>query len=87
MDDNLTIEQLNAAVAKLYIQNQKLAEDTTIWMNSSMRKGKEIEALQAEKMEIEGDYLNLREAYDTKCKKLDDFIARLKVESGVIERE
>ena len=71
MSEKPSTEQLNAVIAELYIENRKLAEDADFWCKLAMQRKKEVEDLQAEKGEIEGDYLRLREAFDKKAKAVE----------------
>ena len=71
MSEKPSTEQLNAVIAELYIENRKLAEDADFWSKLAMQRKKEVEDLQAEKGEIEGDYLRLREAFDKKAKAVE----------------
>ena len=86
MSEKPSTEQLNAVIAELYIENRKLAEDADFWCKLAMQRKKEVEDLQAEKGEIEGDFLNLREAFDKNAKtleRLENYVATLG-EGGIV---
>ena len=87
MSEKPSTEQLNAVIAELYIENRKLAEDADFWSKLAMDRKKEIEDLQAEKSEIDGNYLKLREVCDGKSKiieRLENYINSLEKEGESI---